>query len=692
MTYVYDIEVLSNCFVALFIEVGQTDKIEAYAKADIDNDNLAKTKILKSLKHELFIIFNQANDLTRLKRFLSNKHTLIGYNNLSYDDIMIDYMYHNYRKLISLNTDAITSTLKEMNDMIIESRDMWFEVRKFHNIPYNRNYTSIDLMRLNYLYKSFISLKQVSINLKWYNIEDYVMPPYTQEQADELYGNFEYTLDEINNFNSFDKKIHSSELDHLVLYCYNDVFITNKLLVASSDELQSRINISKTYGLNVLSDARSSVANKVMKHLYAKYTGLSYEDFVNQRTWRKYVVFANIINPKVKFKTPEFNEFLNRLFRITVNPHLNSQFKENVNFKEMNYTLGLGGLHSKDVGAIFKESPTHLILDCDVNSYYPYSIVLYKIKASHLSGTIITIINDLLKLRINYKQKGDKSNADIYKIIINAIFGKYGDADSFFKDDLAMYTVTLNNQLFLLMLIEDFELNGIRILSANTDGITAYVPIDKLDLYNKLIEDWSNNTGFSMEVNKYKEYIRTSVNHYIVVVDGGSKGQYIKMKGEFDYNKYKDFTSGYNSPIVPYALYKYYVDHVPVEETIRNHTDILDFCISQKTGRNFVNEFHQIVKTKLIITKLSKNIRYYASTKGGVILKRSVENDKLINVLKGQTVQVLNKLKNISIEEYNINYNYYVSKCNDIMTRVNNSKTTFMKKHSGTLFDELDNY
>ncbi len=690
-TYVYDIECIPNCFTAVFLEVGQTNKISEYVKADIANNKQLKADILKTIKHEVFVIFDQVNDLHRFKRFLSNKHTVIGYNNLSYDDIMIDFIYSNYNTLKSYNVEHITSTLKLLNDSVIGSQMQWFEYRNLNNIPYNKNLTSIDLMRLNYLHKLRISLKQVSINLKWYNLEDYVMPAYTNEQWIDLYA-YAITYDEANDLKSFDRKLHIDEFNNFISYNYNDVFITDALLVYSADELKSRVLLTNKYQLNLLSDARSGVANKVMKYLYAKYTGLDYADFINQRTWRKIINFNNIINHKIHFKTPEFQEFFNRIYNISINVYGGDKLKESITFRGTTYNLGLGGIHSQDTGSIYISTDDVYIEDCDVNSYYPYSIILNKIKPAHISITIIEILNNLLQLRMEYKNKGDIDNANIYKIIINAVYGKYGDADSFLKDDLAMYTVTVNNQLFLLMLVEDFETNGIKVISANTDGLTSLVPKDKYDLYLKLIADWSKYTGFSMEINRYLKYVRANVNNYLVLVDKGDGNFKVKCKGEFDPFKYKDLAKGFNAPVVAYAIYQYYVYNIPIQETINNHTDILDFCMSQKTGGKFVNEYHQIIKGKLVITKLSKNIRYYSATTGGVILKKNKEDNNTINVLKGQVVQILNKVKDCDIKDYHVNYKYYINRCNDMMIRINNTKTAFMKKNSGTLFDDLDDY
>jgi hypothetical protein len=356
--------------------------------------------------------------------------------------------------------------------------------------------------------------------------------------------------------------------------------------------------------------------------------------------------------------------------------------------------MGVGGLHSKDLGGLYKSTDYYQILDADVDSYYPRSIVNNKIKPGHLSVVILTIIKNLLDERLYYKRIKDKINSSIQKIIINAIFGKMGDADSIMKDDLAMYAVTINNQLYLISLIEDFVLAGIEAISANTDGVTCKVKIDKIETYHKIIDAWCSRYGFTMEVNKYDLYVRTSVNDYLAKINNSGKIE-IKRKGDFDKEKYKDLASGYYAPIIPTAIENFYLYDIPIRNTLYEATDILDFCLSVKTGKNYKNELHNIDKDTglLNVIPLTKHLRYYVSNTGGILLKRDIETNSLTNILKGKNVTILNKLLPIEdIKDYNINYNFYINKCQEIIDKVNNVVTKIMKKNSGTLFDNLEEY
>lgn len=694
MIYSYDIECIPNHFSILFVELGQTKIIDEYVRHDIQGNKTKKNEVLKRLKHRLFIIQDNVNDLTALFNFVTAKGRkfFVGYNSTNYDSIMLDYLIEHYREYKSKTVEEITTDLKRVNDIIIKSDLIFFELRKYIGIGKTSFYFNIDIQSLNNIHKlpDRVSLKQVSIYLKWYKIEDYDMPPYTLEEFKDLYPDEDVDdIDKFNNLKSFDRKVHQNHLIEFIEYLFNDVFITDRLLMESMSELESRVAVMSKYGLNTLSSPRSGTAEKIMAKLYSDYTGLQINEFKNQRTYVKHVNLGNIIHHNIQFKSPEFIELLKKISStiITIGE---SKFTPTVIYKGKKYQLGLGGLHSVDLGGLFESTEDVYILDADVDSYYPRSIVEYKIKPRHLSDIFINILSTILEERLHYKKIKDKVNAGIYKIVINSVFGKYGYADSFFKDDRAMYQVTVNNQLYLLMLVEDLEMNGFKVISANTDGVTALVPVSKLDIYHAILKDWSKRTKFTLEVNKYIKYVRTSINDYIAKVEKGELYE-IKRKGDFDKNKYREVTSGYYYPIVPKALEDYYMDGIPIEQTIRDGTDILDYCMSQKTGSNFVNEEHKIVNGELKVNRLTKTLRFYASIDGSTLLKKDVATGRYTNILAHQRVTLLNKLKDVKdIKEYNIDYNFYIRKAYDMIDKVNNALTAKMKKNVGTLFDNLD--
>ena len=155
---------------------------------------------------------------------------------------------------------------------------------------------------------------------------------------------------------------------------------------------------------------------------------------------------------------------------------------------------------------------------------------------------------------------------------------------------------------------------------------------------------------------------------------------------------HKDFSFN----IVQLALDKYFFDNIPVQETIRNHTNIYDFCGRQKfVGKDF-GTTHEIEKEDEYfsfekIEKQQKVTRYYVSTKGAVFIKNYEKGTKE-KIHVGKLVTIFNEYIDKRIvkifgtedgeidltepqevlQEYNIDYSFYIQEANKIINVVEN--------------------
>jgi hypothetical protein len=125
--------------------------------------------------------------------------------------------------------------------------------------------------------------------------------------------------------------------------------------------------------------------------------------------------------------------------------------------------------------------------------------------------------------------------------------------------------------------------------------------------------------------------------------------------------------------VVPIALEQYFVHDVPVEHTIRNHSNLYDFCLRQKASRSFHYEGTNRSTGKT--TVYNKLIRYYVSNDGDKIFK--IKNPEcqtraapISQVEAGEWVcKVCNYLpRNSKVD--NINYDYYIEKANRLVTKI----------------------
>jgi len=72
----------------------------------------------------------------------------------------------------------------------------------------------------------------------------------------------------------------------------------------------------------------------------------------------------------------------------------------------------------------------------------------------HLGVEILEILKTLTDQRLEAKRVGDTITSDSLKLSINSCFGQNGDKHSFMYSPTSMLKVTINGQLFMLMLIE----------------------------------------------------------------------------------------------------------------------------------------------------------------------------------------------------------------------------------------------
>jgi hypothetical protein len=82
----------------------------------------------------------------------------------------------------------------------------------------------------------------------------------------------------------------------------------------------------------------------------------------------------------------------------------------------------------------------------------------------------------------------------------------------------------------------------------------------------------------------------------------------------------------------------------------------MEFCISQKTGANFVMELH----TTKSVEMLQKTNRFYITKKGGALLKRDQTSKRAIGMYVGRQVRALNTYDPaVPFEDYDVDFAFY---------------------------------
>ena len=623
---------------------------------------------------------------------------LYGFNNLGYDDLMIKafLMYFNRfdstKYLIEFLYNISQKIIKLQSDKDAFWNDKELELIRNYRLPY----ATVDLQQVYGLHAATVltnkdtgarekfgkSLKQTSINLKWHELLDFTLPPIDEEEynlywckQDRYRG---LTLSELNKLitNDFERYVLPKYVEPMLYYNKNDVFLCCEMVRQKPDEVKLRYSITNAFGVNVLSSARANIADKLTVKFYSNMSGLSPKQFIKERTERTKLSFKKIIFPHIKFKTPELQKMLSEMMQVTITRTNKDAFSKEIEFYGTKYTLATGGIHSQDPPRICRSDDKFVYLHHDYTSYYPSIMISYNIAPKHLDrATFVKMVDYLKQTRVKCKHTPDsegyvmegvpnKIGAEALKIVINSIYGKLGSELFFLYDRFAQMQVTINGQLMTMTLIEELELNGIHVISANTDGIVIKLPRDKFDVYKEITDRWNETNKMGADYEEYQMIASRDVNNYFDIQTDGT----IEYKGALDPKQYlKELKKGYDAPVVAIAVFEYLVNNVPVMTTLRNHKDILDFCKTQNVGRQF--EVVYDVCEKGVITHIhsQRHVRFYVSTKGVIIQKENKTTGARSNLAGGNTVCILNSLDDLPIEERNINYGYYYNECYKII-------------------------
>lgn len=631
-SYVYDLEIFPNFFCITFLDLNSQERF-------------------------VFIMHESKDDSKELINFLSHPMTLYGYNNLSYDGVVLAHileMAENGIDALALN-DAF-----ELSKSLISGGGFF---RKVSNVLEYLGIKQIDLMRIMAFDKLGISLKQCAINLRWHRIQDLPLP--------------------------YNHNVEENEMGIVLDYNLNDVLITQRLYEEILPLIKMRQNLSDLFQADLTSASDSKIANVLLEDFYVKLGGTNLDEIRSLRTMRYQLMLSECFGKNISFYTNKLNRIKNEIGNTIVREKNEFKYSKKIEFGGTVYELGVGGLHSVDEEGVFEQDETYLIRDADVASYYPAIMIINNIIPEHLGSDFTEVLKRITAERLSAKKAKDMPKADGLKITINSIFGKLGSDIFWLFDPKAMLSVTVSGQLYLLMLIEMLVLAGIRVISANTDGIVCKIRRDQQGLYDTICSEWQKNTGFQLEFTDYVLYARTDVNNYVTKKANGdvkTKGRYVTELDEDEYNR-TFLRKAYKHPIVPRALFQYFVNNKAVEETIRSSTNILDFCISQKTGKEFVLEYH--INDSII--KLQKNNRFYISKKGGKLVKRHLEKGTTIGLYVSQNATVLNDYdESIPFSSYDIDYDFYIEEVNKYVLPI--EKSRYEKEEPFVFVDEPPDY
>jgi hypothetical protein len=420
-------------------------------------------------------------------------------------------------------------------------------------------------------------------------------------------------------------------------YCVNDITNTRDLRECLKEHLELRVNLSNEYKVDLRSKSDAQIAEAVIGAELTKRLGRRPQrPKIEPGTSYKYR-----IPHFMKFHTPLMNWALDIIRKAnfvvdeTGSIGMPSEIEAlKLNIGNSTYTMGIGGLHSTESKVAHYANDNYDLIDKDVTSYYPFIILNLGLYPEHLGPAFLDVFRTIVMRRVAEKglaqaakKKGDlfaeashQTIADSLKIVVNGSFGKLGSKWSILYAPNLLIQTTVTGQLSLLMLIERYELAGIHVVSANTDGIVMKCHKSLRGILDAITKQWEIDTGFTTEETEYSALYSRDVNNYVAVKKEDGK---TKNKGAYanpwasKKNLADQLHKNPTNTICVEAVEAFLTKNVPIGKTIRECRDIRKFITVRSVKGGAVKVWNKTIpdhKTREELCELAGYHKWYGDS------------------------------------------------------------------------------
>jgi hypothetical protein len=332
----------------------------------------------------------------------------------------------------------------------------------------------------------------------------------------------------------------------------------------------------------------------------------------------------------------------------------------NVMYKGFRYDFGTGGIHGSLENKVVRETKKYAIIDADVSSMYPNLSISNNVYPEHLTEKFCEVYQNLYESRKSYA-KGTTENA-MLKLALNGTYGKSNDKYSVFYDPKFTMSITINGQLSLCLLAEKLhEIEGLKVIQVNTDGITVAVPRDSVEHYKEICDAWQKQVKLELEFAEYSKMFIRDVNNYLCLYTNGKT----KRKGAYQYEDL-GYHQNQGGLVIPMAAEAYMLHGTSVEEFIKNHKEIFDFMLRVKVPRSS----SLVLRYENGKEVPQQNIcRYYPSKSGGKLIKimpplEVGQPDRELGIDTQYTVKTCNNMKDF---DGDLDFDYYIKEARKLI-------------------------
>lgn len=535
----------------------------------------------------LFEISFRRNDLQMFCRFLEELKQqgcrMVGFNNIGFDYPVIHFIYQNrmacitvadiYNKAMSIINAHHNARFAHMvweSDWIVPQIDLY----KIHHFDNKAKATS---------------LKVLEFNMRMQNIED--LP-------------FDVGID-----------LTSEQVEVLISYMWHDINATDMFAERTVKQIAMREGLSKTFNKSMMNMSDVKIGETILV-TEMENQGIKCFEYVDNKkqkrqTKRDSIDLNQVIFPYVSFERTEFQNIYNYLAARVIT-ETKGVFKGLVATVDgVDYKFGTGGIHASVESQVIHTTDTHQIVDVDVASFYPNLAIKNNLFPAHLGKEFCDAYLNVYKTRKTYP-KGTAEN-EAFKLALNGAYGGSNNEYSPFLDAFYTMSITINGQLLLCMLTEQMlKVPGLRMIQANTDGITYLCPHEYLDHTRAVCRWWEELTNLELEEALYNRMFIRDVNSYMAEKqDGGLKriGAYAHQTAEENPGTRElPYHKDWSARVVAKAAEAALVRGEDIREFITNHGDVFDFFLRTKVPRSSTLEWGG--------EQVSNIVRYYISRTG----------------------------------------------------------------------------
>jgi hypothetical protein len=395
-----------------------------------------------------------------------------------------------------------------------------------------------------------------------------------------------------------DRPLTKEELEETIRYCKHDVDTTEQIVKLRKNYLKCKQMLGAMKGIPTEKALYMTNAK-----VTAAYLGASRKEWNDGRVYEYPPNLDKNIIPK------EVIEFFDTINDTSIPDEELFKTSLTIDIGGCPTKYAWGGVHGSLLCYHEKATESRVIQNRDVTSLYPSLIIKY----GYLSRNVESpeFFKQTYDTRLQAKKDGDKEVSNTLKLPLNIVSGATEQVYNDLYDPRQARGMRISGQLFLTELVMRLinSCKSFKLLNFNTDGLMYSVDKVELPKVDEICRQWELTTRFELETDEIDRVWIKDVNNLLFVKTNGkvkTVGGYlnygISEKGAWNINN--------NATIVNKALIEYFVNGTPVEETINNCDDILEFQFIAKAGSKYKEAYLLQDGKKIPIQKVN---RVYAS-------------------------------------------------------------------------------